>query len=149
MPLQLITPGFAAATAPPRNPLTTEHDIDTSPWCAALSSSAPPELVCKTTLVNTLCESEVVGHKSSDTPETAHIEEGIRTKLRAHRKSGKSKRLERARAGDNADGRDDEGEALGDEGDSGSSEDEDAEDDSRDGQFDDGDDYDMEELRFY
>ncbi|EST09475.1 Cell division protein GTP binding [Kalmanozyma brasiliensis GHG001] len=34
----------------------------------------------KTTFVNTLCESEVIGHKISDNPETAHIEEGIRIK---------------------------------------------------------------------
>lgn len=34
----------------------------------------------KTTFVNTLCESEVIGHKVSDNPETAHIEEGIRIK---------------------------------------------------------------------
>jgi cell division control protein 11 len=30
--------------------------------------------------VNTLCESEVLGHKVSDSPETAHVEEGIRIK---------------------------------------------------------------------
>lgn len=34
----------------------------------------------KTTFVNTLCESEVIGHKVCDNPETAHIEEGIRIK---------------------------------------------------------------------
>lgn len=34
----------------------------------------------KTTFVNTLCDSEVIGHKVSDNPETAHIEEGIRIK---------------------------------------------------------------------
>lgn len=34
----------------------------------------------RTTFVNTLCESEVLAHKVSDTPETAHIEEGIRIK---------------------------------------------------------------------
>jgi cell division control protein 11 len=30
--------------------------------------------------VNTLCESEVLAHKISDNPETAHVEEGIRIK---------------------------------------------------------------------
>jgi cell division control protein 11 len=30
--------------------------------------------------VNTLCESEVLPHKVSDSPETAHVEEGIRIK---------------------------------------------------------------------
>lgn len=30
--------------------------------------------------MNTLCESEVLAHKVSDTPETAHVEEGIRIK---------------------------------------------------------------------
>jgi cell division control protein 11 len=30
--------------------------------------------------VNTLCESEVLAHKISDNPDTAHIEEGIRIK---------------------------------------------------------------------
>ncbi|KDQ19719.1 hypothetical protein BOTBODRAFT_27141 [Botryobasidium botryosum FD-172 SS1] len=34
----------------------------------------------RTTFVNTLCESEVLPHKVSDNPETAHIEEGIRIK---------------------------------------------------------------------
>ena len=34
----------------------------------------------KTTFVNTLCESEIIGHKISDKPDTAHIEEGIRIK---------------------------------------------------------------------
>ena len=34
----------------------------------------------RTTFVNTLCESEVLGHKISDNPESAHIEEGIRIK---------------------------------------------------------------------
>ncbi|CEH14157.1 septin 3 [Ceraceosorus bombacis] len=34
----------------------------------------------KTTFVNTLCESDVLGHKISDQPDTAHIEEGIRIK---------------------------------------------------------------------
>lgn len=34
----------------------------------------------KTTFVNTLCEAEVIGHKISDNPETAHFEEGIRIK---------------------------------------------------------------------
>jgi cell division control protein 11 len=34
----------------------------------------------RTTFVNTLCESEVLGHKVSDSPETAHVEEGIRIK---------------------------------------------------------------------
>jgi hypothetical protein len=34
----------------------------------------------RTTFVNTLCESEVLAHKISDTPETAHVEEGIRIK---------------------------------------------------------------------
>ena len=34
----------------------------------------------RTTFVNTLCESEVLAHKVSDDPETAHIEEGIRIK---------------------------------------------------------------------
>ena len=34
----------------------------------------------KTTFLNTICENEVVGHKISDNPETAHIEEGIRIK---------------------------------------------------------------------
>ncbi|CAD6892676.1 unnamed protein product [Tilletia controversa] len=34
----------------------------------------------KTTFVNTLCESEVIGHKIADNPDTAHIEEGIRIK---------------------------------------------------------------------
>lgn len=30
--------------------------------------------------MNTLCESEVIGHKISDDPATAHVEEGIRIK---------------------------------------------------------------------
>jgi cell division control protein 11 len=30
--------------------------------------------------VNTLCESEVLAHKVCDSPETAHVEEGIRIK---------------------------------------------------------------------
>jgi len=34
----------------------------------------------RTTFVNTLCESEVLAHKISDNPATAHIEEGIRIK---------------------------------------------------------------------
>lgn len=34
----------------------------------------------RTTFVNTLCESEVLVHKVSDNPDTAHIEEGIRIK---------------------------------------------------------------------
>ncbi|KAH9486738.1 Septin-like protein spn3 [Psilocybe cubensis] len=34
----------------------------------------------RTTFVNTLCESEVLAHKVSDTPELAHVEEGIRIK---------------------------------------------------------------------
>jgi len=34
----------------------------------------------RTTFVNTLCESEVLAHKISDSPETAHTEEGIRIK---------------------------------------------------------------------
>ena len=34
----------------------------------------------RTTFVNTLCESEVLAHKISDNPETAHVEEGIRIK---------------------------------------------------------------------
>jgi cell division control protein 11 len=34
----------------------------------------------RTTFVNTLCESEVLAHKISDDPDTAHVEEGIRIK---------------------------------------------------------------------
>ncbi|KAJ6604389.1 septin [Mycena vulgaris] len=34
----------------------------------------------RTTFVNTLCESEVLVHKVSDSPESAHIEEGIKIK---------------------------------------------------------------------
>ncbi len=34
----------------------------------------------RTTFVNTLCESEVLAHKISDNPDTAHQEEGIRIK---------------------------------------------------------------------
>ena len=34
----------------------------------------------RTTFVNTLCESEVLAHKVSDHPESAHLEEGIRIK---------------------------------------------------------------------
>lgn len=34
----------------------------------------------RTTFVNTLCESDVLAHKQSDSPDTAHIEEGIRIK---------------------------------------------------------------------
>ena len=34
----------------------------------------------RTTFVNTLCESEVLGHKISDEPSMAHVEEGIRIK---------------------------------------------------------------------
>lgn len=34
----------------------------------------------RTTFVNTLCESEVLPHKVSDTPGSAHVEEGIRIK---------------------------------------------------------------------
>jgi len=34
----------------------------------------------RTTFVNTLCESEVLSHKVSDSPETAHVEEGIKIK---------------------------------------------------------------------
>lgn len=41
---------------------------------------APIPATGKTTFINTLCESEVIGHKVSDNPETAHIEEGIRIK---------------------------------------------------------------------
>lgn len=34
----------------------------------------------RTTFVNTLCESEVLTHKDSDSPETAHVEQGIKIK---------------------------------------------------------------------
>ncbi|KAG5349849.1 hypothetical protein C0989_001612 [Termitomyces sp. Mn162] len=34
----------------------------------------------RTTFVNTLCESEVLPHKISDNPDTAHVEEGIKIK---------------------------------------------------------------------
>lgn len=34
----------------------------------------------RTTFVNTLCESEVLPHKISDDPASAHVEEGIRIK---------------------------------------------------------------------
>jgi len=34
----------------------------------------------RTTFVNTLCESEVLSHKVCDSPETAHLEEGIKIK---------------------------------------------------------------------
>ena len=34
----------------------------------------------RTTFVNTLCESEVLAHKITDNPESAHVEEGIRIK---------------------------------------------------------------------
>lgn len=34
----------------------------------------------RTTFVNTLCESEVLSHKVSDSPDTAHVEEGIKIK---------------------------------------------------------------------
>lgn len=34
----------------------------------------------RTTFVNTLCESEVLAHKISDNPETAHVEDGIKIK---------------------------------------------------------------------
>ncbi|KLO13965.1 septin [Schizopora paradoxa] len=34
----------------------------------------------RTTFVNTLCESEVLAHKISDNPDTAHVEEGIKIK---------------------------------------------------------------------
>ena len=43
-------------------------------------SSSFTVIAGKTTFVNTLCESEVIGHKISDNPETAHIEEGIKIK---------------------------------------------------------------------
>ena len=43
-------------------------------------TNLPPPRSGKTTFVNTLCESEVIGHKISDNPDTAHIEEGIRIK---------------------------------------------------------------------
>lgn len=44
--------------------------------CALLGASGTG----RTTFVNTLCESEVLSHKVSDSPETAHVEEGIRIK---------------------------------------------------------------------
>lgn len=34
----------------------------------------------RTTFVNTLCESEVLPHKDSDSPETAHVEQGVKIK---------------------------------------------------------------------
>jgi len=34
----------------------------------------------RTTFVNTLCESEVLAHKISDDPQSAHLEEGIKIK---------------------------------------------------------------------
>lgn len=34
----------------------------------------------RTTFVNTLCESEVLQHKVCDSPDTAHLEEGIKIK---------------------------------------------------------------------
>ena len=43
-------------------------------------SSAGASGTGRTTFVNTLCESEVLSHKGSDSPETAHVEEGIRIK---------------------------------------------------------------------
>lgn len=43
-------------------------------WFAGASGTG------RTTFVNTLCESEVLAHKVSDNPETAHVEEGIRIK---------------------------------------------------------------------
>jgi cell division control protein 11 len=44
-------------------------------WCVTGASGTG-----RTTFVNTLCESEVLAHKISDNPETAHVEEGIRIK---------------------------------------------------------------------
>jgi len=44
--------------------------------CALLGAS---DTGC-TTFVNTLCKSEVLSHKISDSPKTAHVEEGIRIK---------------------------------------------------------------------
>ena len=34
----------------------------------------------RTTFVNTLCEADVLSHKICDSPESAHVEEGIRIK---------------------------------------------------------------------
>lgn len=34
----------------------------------------------RTTFVNTLCESDVLSHKECDSPDTAHVEDGIRIK---------------------------------------------------------------------
>lgn len=34
----------------------------------------------RTTFVNTLCESEVLSHKDSDSPDTAHVEQGVKIK---------------------------------------------------------------------
>jgi len=34
----------------------------------------------RTTFVNTLCGKTVLGHKESDDPSTAHIEEGVKIK---------------------------------------------------------------------
>jgi septin family protein len=49
--------------------------------CAVVSSLfAGASGTGRTTFVNTLCESEVLAHKISDNPETAHVEEGIRIK---------------------------------------------------------------------
>ena len=48
----------------------------TSLTCALLGTSDTR----RTTFVNTLCKSEVLSHKISDSPETAHVEEGIRIK---------------------------------------------------------------------
>lgn len=51
-------------------------------WQHAQTIPPPPGAsgTGRTTFVNTLCESEVLAHKVCDSPETAHLEEGIRIK---------------------------------------------------------------------
>lgn len=34
----------------------------------------------RTTFVNTLCDKTILGHKESDDPTTAHVEEGVKIK---------------------------------------------------------------------
>jgi len=45
-----------------------------------LTTAAGASGTGRTTFVNTLCESEVLAHKISDDPQSAHLEEGIKIK---------------------------------------------------------------------
>ena len=49
-------------------------------WASGMNTLLGASGTGRTTFVNTLCESEVLGHKVADNAETAHVEEGIRIK---------------------------------------------------------------------